>query len=325
MAQEVMREKIKTLLIGDTPTEISRILDVDRGTVYRVKKRLQTNMTLKHKRGGGRPNLLSDSIKYTAAQFIKSDPETSVRKLTTRIAKTKKLTVSKSTVHLTLQKLKYSKPFPVQIPLLSEKNRLFRIEWAQKNKFKLWCRAVFADEASFWLNRGKVRMWTKSGKKRSQKTTKHSPKLHIWAAFSSFGTFPLCIFRQNLDAQFFVKILGWHLLTQAETFHGNRWFLVQDNDPKHRSKLAQQWISEKMPNNVFQWPSQSPDLNSIENLFGWLKNQVSKQHPKSLTELEKCIQAIWDSLTPEFLAPYWKSMRRRCQMVVENDGNKIKY
>ena len=167
MPQEVMREKIKTLLIGDkhTPTEISRILDVNRGTVYRVKKRLQTNMTLKHKRGCGRPNLLSDSIKYTAAQFIKSDPETSVRKLTTRIAKTKKLTVSKSIVHLTLQKLKYSKPFPVQIPLLSEKNRLFRIEWAQKNKFKLWCRAVFADEASFWLNRGKVRMWTKSEKK----------------------------------------------------------------------------------------------------------------------------------------------------------------
>ncbi|KAI6661855.1 hypothetical protein LOD99_9738 [Oopsacas minuta] len=92
------------------------------------KKSLQTNMTVKHKRGGGRPNLLGNSIKFTATQFIQSDPETSVCKLKTRIAKTKKLTVSKSTAHLTLQKLKYSKPFPVQIPLLSEKNRLFRIE-----------------------------------------------------------------------------------------------------------------------------------------------------------------------------------------------------
>ncbi|KAI6647801.1 hypothetical protein LOD99_8516 [Oopsacas minuta] len=121
-------------------------------------------MTLKQKRGDGRPNLLGNSIKYAATQFIKLDPETSVCKLTTRIAKTKKLTVSKSTVHLTLQKLKYPKPFPVQIPLLSENNRLFRIEWAQKDKFKLWCRAMFADDASFWLNHGKVRMWTKSGR-----------------------------------------------------------------------------------------------------------------------------------------------------------------
>ncbi|KAI6651181.1 hypothetical protein LOD99_5532 [Oopsacas minuta] len=107
-------------------------------------------------------------------------------------------------------------------------------------------------------------------------------------------------------------------------FPRNRWFLIQDNDPKHRSKLDQQWVSEKMPNNVFQWPSRSPDHNPIENLFGWLRNQVAKQHLKSLAELEKYIQAILDSLTPEFLEPYWKSMTRRCQMVVENDGNKIK-
>ena len=79
MAQEEIRGKITTLLIGGkhTLTEISRILEVDRGTVYRVKKRFQMNITLKHKPGAGRPNLLSNSIKYTAAQLTKSDPETS--------------------------------------------------------------------------------------------------------------------------------------------------------------------------------------------------------------------------------------------------------
>ena len=67
-------------------------------------------------------------------------------------------------------------------------------------------------------------------------------------------------------AQFFIKILEWHLLTQADVFHGNRLFLVQDNYPKHRSKLAQKWVSKNMPKNVFQWLSQSPDLNPIENV-----------------------------------------------------------
>ena len=130
MAQEEISEKIKTLLIGgkQTLTEISRILEVDSGTVYRVKKIFQVNFTLKHKPRAGRPNLLSNSIKYTAPQLIKSDPETSIRKLTSQISTVKKIDVSKSIVHLTLQKLQYSKPFPDQIPLLSEKNTFSELD-----------------------------------------------------------------------------------------------------------------------------------------------------------------------------------------------------
>ena len=96
---------------------------------------------------------------------------------------------------------------------------------------KHWYRVVFSDEASFWLRNGKLRMWTKGKKTSIIPTVKHSPKLHIWAAFSSMGTFPLCVFTRNLDGQFFVEILKWHLLDQARAFHGDSWILNQDNDP----------------------------------------------------------------------------------------------
>ncbi|KAI6655384.1 hypothetical protein LOD99_2219 [Oopsacas minuta] len=152
MAQESSRIKIETLLNGGkhTPTEISRLLKVNRTTVYRVRKRLDAGVSIKHKQGSGRPGKICKSIKYSAAQIIKSDPEISLRKLANKLTEKKKMKVCKSTVHWTLRHLKYSKPFPTQIPLLSEKNRLFRIEWARKNMNKLWCRAVFADDASFW-------------------------------------------------------------------------------------------------------------------------------------------------------------------------------
>ena len=42
---------------------------------------------------------------------------------------------------------------------------------------------------------------------RISRTLKQTQKIHIWAAFSSMGTFPLCIFTQNLNAELFVKIL----------------------------------------------------------------------------------------------------------------------
>ena len=93
------------------------------------------------------------------------------------------------------------------------------------------CQANFADEPSFWLHGGIVRLWTKPGETIHRLTVKNSAKVHVWAAFSSMGTFPLCIFTQNLTGDPFVKILEWHLIDQGETLHGNRRFRCKTTIP----------------------------------------------------------------------------------------------
>ena len=40
----------------------------------------------------------------------------------------------------------------------------------------------------------------------------------------------------------------------------------QDNDPKHTTKSTKKWWSENNVN-VLQWPSQTPDLNPVRNLW----------------------------------------------------------
>ena len=171
-------------------------------------------------------------------------------------------------------------------------------------------------------------MWTKAGKKRWQPVPKHSQKVHIWAAFSSMGTFPLCIFRQNLTGGLYCKILQWHLLSQADVFHQNSWFLVEDNDPKHTSKVVKTFMEENMPRKLLDWPSQSPDINPIENLFAWIKYQLNRlphRRPTTVSALELKLNQIWNGISPEFLEPYWHSMPKRCRMVVNNSGYPIKY
>ena len=43
------------------------------------------------------------------------------------------------------------------------------------------------------------------------------------------------------------------------------WRLQQNNDPKHKSNICRQFIDENVPR-LLDWPSNSPDANSIENI-----------------------------------------------------------
>ena len=150
---------------------------------------------------------------------------------------------------------------------------------------------------SIWLSRGRIKMWTKSDTKRTAPTTKHTPKINVWAGFSSMGTFPLSIFTDNMNSQMFITILEGHLLTQAEVFHQNEWRLVMDNDPKHTSKVVKQFLSQNIPNHL-PWPSQSPDLNPIENVFRWVTQELIKLAPRTISELREKLEIVWSNINP---------------------------
>ena len=66
---------------------------------------------------------------------------------------------------------------------------------------------------------------------------------------------------------------------------GRNWRLQQDNDPKHTRHICRKFIDENVPE-LLDWPSNSADANSIENIWAIVKRNVEKRKPVNIDELE---------------------------------------
>ncbi|KAK6319406.1 hypothetical protein J4Q44_G00106170 [Coregonus suidteri] len=86
---------------------------------------------------------------------------------------------------------------------------------------------------------------------------------------------------------------------------------------KHGAKATKEWLKKKHIK-VLEWPSQSPDLNPIENLWRELNVRVAKHQPRNLNDLEKICKEEWDKIPPEMCANLMANYKKRLTSVIAN-------
>ena len=116
--------------------------------------------------------------------------------------------------------------------------------WAQAHLNDNWDRTVFTDETAFDLFRNKITRWYKNGEKPIRRLPKSRQKVMAWGGISSNGKTPLFCFTEIMDGLFYVNILRTQLLPAGQKLYGRNWHLQQDNDPKHTSRVAKNFLSQ---------------------------------------------------------------------------------
>ena len=125
-----------------------------------------------------------------------------------------------------------------------------------------------------------------------------------------------------MNAERLTEIYEEALLPSALDLFGDPqdpWLLQEDNDPKHMSRSATEWKGLHWVNRI-PWPSQSPDLNPMENVWGVLEASVAQRMCRTEMGLKRAIEEEWVKLSGDFAQKLVESVPKRLSAMIDNKG-----
>lgn len=281
----------------------------------------------------GRPRKLTPEKRRQVGMIVKRDHFITAGELKATLEeKYSDLNIGETTVRRELSKLGYVAILPRKVPLLTQKAKDIRLSWARDHLHYNWKKVVFSDETTIQMFRNTTLAWSRDGKP-IQPMVKHPFKVHVWAAINVKGKIGMHMFTENLDRHLYRQILNDHLYSNANELLGRRWIFQQDNDPKHTSRDVQNDLGIHLPNRVLSWPSYSPDLNPIENIWAILKKKIEKNIKKLVAQKKKIsievflnvIREEWDNLDNAAIVNCINSMPNRIKACIDAEGAHTKY
>ena len=185
-------------------------------------------------------------------------------------------------------------------------------------------------ELELFGHQGKRYVWRKLNSSHHPEDTIPTVKqgggiIMLWGCYSSAGTGKLVRIEGMMDGAKYREILEGNLFQSSRDLRlGRRFTFQQDNDPKHTDKATLEWFKGKYLNDL-EKPSQSPDLNPIENLWYDLKIAVHLRNPSNFKELKQFCLEEWAKIPLARCAKLIETYPKRLVAVIATKGGSTKY
>src|SRR4029434_10669962 len=275
-SDDVRRKVVELYKSGNGYKKISKQLKIPISTIMAIIKKFKALEMLRISLEEDVCSLTPHTVRRMV-QLAKESPRITAADLQ-RLVESWGQKVSRTTIRRHLHHHKLFWRVARKKPLLSINNKLKRLQFSKCKSDFQWDRVIWSDVTEMKLFGIKHQRYVWRRQKDSH-TEKHlipnvkygGGSLKLWGCFSSKGPGHIVRIHGIMDSIKYQQILNENLTAPSSKLEmGRGWTFQQDNDQKHTSKSTQKWSTDRRIK-VLPLPSQSPDLNPIENLWDELK------------------------------------------------------
>lgn len=215
--------------------------------------------------------------------------------------------------------------------VLSDAHKAARVRFARDFRDLNFSHTIFSDERSFQSSKqGRRHLWRVNKTRNEPQNKSGRVSVNMWAWMSASGPGELVYIPERANRASYLELLKDTMLPTVRVVYPQNevpeFVFIHEECPIHSCRLVQDWIQQQPEIRPVQWPSRSPDLNPMENVWGMMVKRWDARSERTKDAFVAHVDQIWDSLRGSDLCETLvNSMRSRCDAVIDANGALTKY
>ena len=149
----------------------------------------------------------------------------------------------------------------------------------------------------------------------------------MWGCICFDSVWTLTAAEGNINSAKNIEILDKNLWPVVVWyFEGKEYLFINDNAPVHRAHTVDNYKDQSEVTSM-EWLAQSPDLNTIQNIWLYMKRELQKSAINIATknDLLREIQSVWWNIELDYIRNVYQSIPDRLDNVINMRAHLTKY